>query len=1325
MSSRVDESTLTISSTKELATAHPGACAVVYQAVCAEAIRVVVALYALSQSGVAELGNELRRCRTAMSERWRSPLEVVHRCAPQCHVGSSSLFQRTSSHDGTSVRPHSQESGDQLRVLSSTAEARRCITHASLYGLLTAAHLLRCSTWTAASLVQGVWIEGHSALAQVPQLLAQARAAEELRTREPGWCATALVQLTEWLLSSLSPHFPFSLVSTLPSRALSVAEVEPTATDCRDVFLGSWPPLCNATDWALRDASMFAAHQRTVFVADPLPLYFPFLPNGKECNRASVSSPWQPSRVADALESGCAHRWLLDDLPRWCAQVALEEQSKMWHRISLLRSALERWQARRGLRVVTHLSHAAASAPVAEPHSPAMATDSFSPLPQTSAPFYAVVRKVVEEALSLPSGLGDALEAPTLSHTIATQTMAGTPDIDKLDSEGNGELPAWNFREELAADVSMIADDTAPPPSIPSQDTQRTSAPAAEVFACTRHADAPASASKTRRLDSVLRGELTMQNLPSRNMSAEEHARVLNEECGQNEPERQRRTPPPQGRGGAEPALATSTPAAISSSKCGPSPDASRLSAASDLMASSAPVLSAREAKQEELARVMVQRRENTVLRQAFLHWRDHRLYESLAARLIHTQQRELTRARCWAQWKCRRAAALRRDKEMRDVARCDVYTEQKALQYFRALLQRWKTAALVRRFRIFTSGHRVLRAWECNTRFAQAQRAIQQQLIGARRVKWQVWTRWQERRQECVADRYRALKHGAATLLLMKDACARRQTSRVATSQRNTTVLKRALQRWALRCTIATRLRSFIESRQPHSTLVRQAWQTWRSRWRKRQQRREQEHRLRAFRVARLSEVCFARWMQRWRREAHVQICVARQQRCHVLRPLFLQWQQRMQVRFIVRQAQEELALKVSEQLCGRRTLRTWRRRAAQHAAGRRGLLDALMDADADRFLRLNRLARTFYHWRAHGFVLRRYHLDRRRGLPVAACGAAGMRSGKGHDAVLSISGDTEVGHHSEADVGEEDFDISANPTLMAPLPPPPSSAASPPVPPGRSRRGRLEYTRRAPTRSAVSAPSPKRLPSRRSSATSMLQSTAAAAAAAAALHEPASTWRDSRDEEGRAAALAAPHGGPRVVLCKQLAVPLRRRTLALQRELLATQLQQPPLFSRDVCGRAAPTGSRSTPPPRPVFSELPYSTSAAPRRTTRPRTPPPSRAPDQHWHSNLTGGDAESQALRRSRTATPLFPVRETERALRSPRSAALVESPHSSSPPQQRQPQSGAHVRGSDDYATLELGSASAAPAHRLLGQMEQLLRRIRILEAGYPAQATAAV
>ncbi|GET92232.1 hypothetical protein, conserved [Leishmania tarentolae] len=1306
MSLRVDESALTTSSNKELATAHQGACAVVYQAICAEAIRVIFALHALSQSGVAELRNELRRCETAMSERCRSPLEVSRPFSSQCHVGSSSLFQRTSSHGGTLVRPQNQDNGDTLRVLPSSTEARGCVTNASLYGLLTAAHLLRCSTWTAASLVQGVWVDRHSALEQVPQFVAQAQAAEDLRTRESGWCATALVQFTEWLLFSLSPPFLSSPPSALLSRALSVEEVGRTATDCGGVVLGSGSPVGSAASGAPRDAVMLTTHQRTVFVADTLPLYFPFLLNGKKGSRSFfVPSPRQPFCVVGTLESRCAHRWLLDDLPRWCAQVALDEQSKRWHRTSLLQKTLERWQVRRGFRVVAHLSHAAVSASGAELYPLATPANSSSPLTQTTTPVYAVVRRVGEGALASPSGFVDASKAATFSKRIATHTMEGVPHIDKVVSGGSGEPPTWNLRGGLAADVSTIADDTASPPSIQSQDTRRTGLPAADLFAYTSHADTAAATPKAHRLDSLLRGELTIQNLPLRNMCVAGHTSILNENCDRDRLERQRETASQQGRGHTgDSSSDTSTAASTSFSKHSTPEGASRFSD--------------EEAKQEERARVLVQRRETAVAREVFLYWRDRRLYESLAARFLQTQRRESTRARCWAQWKRRRAAILQRDKETRDVARCDVYTEQKALQYFRALLQRWRKAALVRRFRVFTVGYRVLRAWECNTRFAQAQRGIQQSLRIERQVKWQVWTRWRERHQERVADGHRVQKHAAATLLLLKHLCVRRQTARVATSQHNTIVLKRALQRWTLQYRMAIQLRSFIESKHSRNTVARQVWQTWRLRWLEQQLRREQEDRVRVFRVERLAEVCFARWVQRWRRETDIRACVGRQQRRHILRPLFLQWHRRMQVCFIVRQAQEELALKVSEQLSGRRTLRTWHRKATQHAARRRGLLDALMDEEADSFVRISRLGRTFYHWRAHSFVRRRYNLDRRSGLPVSAHGAAVMRSVRGHDVVFRITG---VGHHSEADTGNEDFDSSTNPAPMKPLPPPPSSAASSSVSPGRAQRGPLKCGRRAPTRSVVSVRSPKRLPDHRCNATFVHQSTLAAAAA---LDEPASTWFGSTNEDGHAAALATPHGGRRFVASKQLAIPLRRRAVALQRQLLTMQPQQKSLFSRNVCVRDVTTGSQSTPPSGPLLSQLTHMISLGPRRTAHPRREPPFTTPRQHWNNNLSGSDADGQTPRRSRTATPLFTPCEDEGALRSRRSAALVESPHPSSPPPPRQPHRGAHGRSNDD-AAHRFGSASTDPAHRLLGQMEQLLRRIRVLEAGYPAQEAAAV
>ncbi|KAI5686408.1 hypothetical protein MNV84_02999 [Leishmania braziliensis] len=1308
MSSCVEESALFSLSTKDLVTAHQGTCTVVYQAVCAEAIRIIFALYELSQSGAEKLGDELRHCRTDISECWHSPLDIVDRLTPQSQIRSSPLLSCSPSHEDARLRPQSQ-SKEEFRALFSSTDVRGRITNASLYGLLTAAHLLRCSTWTAVSLVPRAWREGHSAGTQVLQLLSQARAAEELRTRESGWCATALVQLTEWMLFSGSPHAPSSVASTLLSRALSVAELQRTPTDRRDHFLCCPPPLRTAGEAP----------------SDPLPLYFPLLLDGKERSRTSVSSPWQPSRVSDAVEGGCIHDWLLDDLPQWCAQVSLEAQSKAWYRISLLRRALERWRARRGLRVVAHLSHAAASAPEVEPHQSALTAHCFSLVPQVSMLSSAGSRKVVEEAPPQRLKLSDASEAVTLSHTTVTQTAAHTPRISKVDSRGSGVPPAWSFTEVREFDVSTIEVDTAPPSPSQSQYPQCASLPAAPMLPCADHGDDAASVSKTHRLESVLRGVTTMRSPPSLDMGAEDNISTLSEECGQSPHRRPREIPLLQRRGDVEDSLASSTPAMTLSSKQRFLADANCTSPSSGPTALSAHDFFGREAQQEERARFIVQRRENAVLHQLFFHWRDRRLYESLATRFIQLQRRETTRAQCWACWRRRRAALLQRHKEVRDMARCDAYTELKALQYFKRLLQRWKMAVLVRRFRISTLGHRILRAWGCTTRFVQAQRALQQKLIGAGRVKWQVWTQWQERRQESVADRHRAEKHRIAVLLLMKEACVRQRALRVATSQCNAVILRRALQRWTLRCTISAQLRTFIASKRPHSSLTRQAWWFWRSRCLERQQRRDQEHRLRAFRVAQFARVCFTRWVQRWRRDTHIRACVARQQRRHLLHSLFLQWHRRMQVCMIVRQGQQELALKIGEQLQGRRVLRTWRRRATQHAADSQRLREAIMDTNAERLLRLSRLARTFYHWRTYSFVLQRYNVDRRRCLPVTANSTAGMRSIRGRGAVLRITGDSRVEHHEEADVGEVDSESTTNPAAMVPLPLPARSAVSKVVPPGRSHLGRPEYASRAPTHYAAFAQSSQRSPAHCGSTTAMRRSTAAAAAA----HDgPESTGHSGKNEGGRTTTFTAPQGGFRAVLRRQLSIPLRKRTIALQRQLLAVQLQQRLFFSSASCVQALATSSRSMPPAQPVFAELPYSITPTPGRTTRVRTPPPTRAIDQHWHSNESGSDTESQAPLRSCTATPLFSARKGERAERLRRkaarrhSAALVESPHSSSP---LQPHSGTHLRDNNNYATVRSSSVSATPTQHLLSQMEQLARRIRTLEAGYTTEAATAV
>ncbi|KAG5493913.1 hypothetical protein JKF63_01745 [Porcisia hertigi] len=1330
MRSGSDESAFLTLSTDPPVAALQGACAVVYEAVCAEAIRLIFSLYALSQSGVVELGDELHRCREFISESECCPPVDSEPVTPPCHVRSFSLFQRTPSHEGAHFKPRSHQGMGESHGLTS-AEARECITNASIYGLLTAAHLLRCSTWTAASLVPASLMDRHSAPTHASQLLTDARAAEELRTRESGWCATALVTFTEWLLLSFSSNPPPFLGSTLPSRALSTTEMEFAPTDGRDSFLLGVPPESADNDDndanALRAVSMPAARQCRVFVVDSLPLYFSFLGTGKGHRQSSAPSPWGGSpRVANTSEKGCVHRWLLDDLPRWCAQVALNEQSKLWYHTYLLRHTLERWRARRGLRVVAHLSNAVDALPEVKSHPSALTAQIRNPSTDLRMPSFAGLGKGMEEDRRLFSRPNDASEAVTLPQAVSTQTPAEPPKPGNVDGQFSGVHSTVCFREVLAHDASMIAPETEPLSSIQSQDGPHSaSTPTVTVLADRDPADAAASASMTCQLDNVLRGVARTRDSSSPGMDSEEKPGNVREGCEEEPHQRHRGSPLRQGHGNAVESLFASARASTSPSEREFTVDPSPTTASDNRTASSMIPLPHREERQEELVRDMVRRRRNAVARQVFSYWRDHRLYEALAARFLLTQRREATRAHCWAQWKRRQATTLQRDKEASDLARCDAYTAKNALQYFRGLLQRWKMAALARHFLLSTLGHRALRAWECNTRFVQAQRATPQPLIGARLVKWQVWTQWLHRRHESTADRFHARKRGAATLLLMKEACMRREALRLAMMQANALIARRAFQRWTWKRTIATRLNRFVEARLPQRTLVREAWENWRSRWRERQMRREREPQIRAFRVAQRAAMCFAQWVQRWRRETYVRACVARQKHRHVLHPAFLHWQQRMQLCVILRQGQEELALKISEQLQGRRVLRTWRRRAAQHVKHRRQLFSAVMVTDAERFWRFNQIARTFFHWRTHSFTIRRYNVDRRRGLPAAAQDAAGMSSLRGNGAVLSITGIIKTESRVEAGAEEEHIENSTDPAAIALLPLPPHSAASSSASPSKSQRGRRRHAGRGFTHVMRS---PQRSPARGSSVAATRESASATEAAARGVPHSVGFGDINRDD--RVAPTAATHGGLRVAQSRQLAIPHGKRTIALQRQLLAVQgHQRPSLLLAGPRARASRTWLKTTPPAWQARYDPPFSRSSTPRRTaTRPRALLLNNTVEPHWHDKKGDDSSEIRALRRSPTATPLSTTCEAKGTPRPPQgaaapryTAALVDSPHTSPLPQ-RQRNGGAHLQAHGDYATLESGCVPTASSHRLLRQMEELLWRIRTIEGGYGAPAT---
>ena len=200
-----------------------------HRAVCTEAIRVVFALHFLSRSGFDRLTSELQLCRRAgdagasftrsLSMPFAALAEVSEEDNPESMFGlvekpTSPLCYRGDGgvphhHAGLREVSHGAR-GTPETSFATLAAARSCIERASQVSLCTAAHLLRCSAWTAASLTGGAMGKPNAEdrftsslsvpLTEAPSLARQAHALEVFRTQEPGWCATALVRFTEWFL---------------------------------------------------------------------------------------------------------------------------------------------------------------------------------------------------------------------------------------------------------------------------------------------------------------------------------------------------------------------------------------------------------------------------------------------------------------------------------------------------------------------------------------------------------------------------------------------------------------------------------------------------------------------------------------------------------------------------------------------------------------------------------------------------------------------------------------------------------------------------------------------------------------------------------------------------------------------------------------------------------------------------------------------------------------------------------------------------------------------------------------------------------------------
>jgi hypothetical protein len=697
--------------------------------------------------------------------------------------------------------------------------------------------------------------------------------------------------------------------------------------------------------------------------------------------------------------------------------------------------------------------------------------------------------------------------------------------------------------------------------------------------------------------------------------------------------------------------------------------------------------------------------------------------------------------------------------------------TEQKAIGYFRLLLQVWRRAALVRKSLIRTLGSHVVRVWRCRTLLLQHRRATQQPYVGALRTKREVWQRWCDQRLRVAADRHSARHLLLRTLMVMRVRCNERADLRTAAEVHNHAVTTLVWQTWKQRLSRADQLRVSAKSVKYERRQRECIWRRWRARLLQRQRSRRHAADVDRLCSQRALQHCFQTWVFRFQLESRVRSYTVRRQRSALLRPAFERWRSRAEVCTVVRCGQEELAWKVGEHLQCRKVLRVWYRRAAVHAETRKAARAVAIEDVADRLARLNRLARTFFHWRTRGLLLRRYQIDRRRCLPEAQRGKPLQIQGSSPSppppppltervSKGATDGGTGGGAAQETSMRAGRSTTLAN---MTPLPPPPSSTCSatasvlPSSSPSQNHSARVSPRQRGRQTTSWS-PQHRRVHTTNSNARDELVQ-----GNRGAVEQHQGTAKE-RIVEGVGFAKSTPPvsftaaaptktRGTAVVHVGGAAAPPWRRALALERQLFRVQCHTS-LSTFGVCflsktaGQCLPPTTAPHHPSlnsvkealsQPVNTSVRYSTRPSPRHeATQPPLPYrvlPSGSVTRNYHrsnssrsnsSSSSGNSATDRQMPiRLHTGTPLFRRRKThDSSPRDPSRVSHLASDLVESPPQHLSRQLRTTREGEsyqEDAATPAFVSRKSA--NRLLSQMELLLQRVRGIEAAYRSSSAA--
>lgn len=1327
------------------------ACSVLHHAVCLEAVRVIFALHFLSHGGVDHLVENLQHCHRAddnalFDAAWTAEDKATAAAAPSsCLVErhSAPFLQQGDGESCDALQTHhsrvGEESTDGTHATAALAAAvsfptpaaaRSCVAHASPLSLYTAAHLLRCSAWTAASLTPTARDndEDHESTSSSAPIAfsqlwpKQVHALELLRTREPGWCATALVRYTEWLLredgrrsaraqlAAALSLTEYQRVHTPPPTAAAWAFNVGADRLCGAVMSSSrWltAPTVEANSSASEEGPMLCAAS-CVVVRDALPFFFPWL---RSLQHSGGTKTLGAGEVRNSCSLCCSHQWLLESLPRWCVEVTTERHARMWHHNKVRSVAMVRWRTRRGLRVMAHLSHVAEQRGERLDYAPADMGSSGQ-----------------AEQRDDNDAANAVMKTP---HRREMECQTTTQHTDSTADSSPSSLACVGEQRTSPADVVVASS------SVRSETEQSTHALASPARSTPLPADvttrSAVTAYEVSLLDRVLQSHASDAQPPAERSAVITFAAHEEERASRAESAHERKL---------DSSAKLATAAAQSPSRSAtPRADAPLIAAAK----------SAQENENHRLDEVQ-QRHRLCCLRAVFLQWRNGRLYESMATRYLRDRNATQITRHSWSVWSRRHAVRERRRKEARDDALGEMVTEQKAVHYFRRLLRLWRRAALARRFLLRSIAARALHTWRCQAHLVQYRRATQQPFVGARRQLGEAWQRWCDRRREMVADRQRAGALVARTLAVMQVRCTERHALLTAATTYNKSRLALVWRTWRTRLTRDRPASSPAYSEQSGRRLRERALKQWRVRFLQRKQNRRHSDAATSLLVRATLQHCLLAWVRRCQLESRVRVYAARHNRLLLLKPAFEKWLLRAEVRGAVRRGQEELAWRVGEQLVCRKVLRVWLRRAAVHAAGRRAAAAAEMKCKAVKLARLNGLARAFYRWRTRQVVLRRYDVDRRRTLPEMRRALPLHLHPAASIPPLATAGAPPPSVTTLVPVQTKSTPEELAPTdfMAMPVQPlPPRSAATSPA---ASRAASARSVSRASQRPASSAAAARPRSPRRQRATPGRATVSRSAAAQSRDRGAAETHREEAsvvrtEVTAQPAALTATSplaslaAASRSVVCCPSTAPPRRRALVLERQLFAAQ-QNTRLTDFAVCLPSKPAVQHTKPavsqhnaftnlalsghlPAESSAGALRWSANAhsGAQRAHRGRSSPR----DTSGRSGSESSDVDRQVPIRSHTATPLFTRGQPmswspDTAL--PRTSHLM-SDLVESPPQhlRRAVKKGSNGVGSQGNDNGQLDASppplpsSRASSHRLLSQMEQLLRRVRGIEADY--------